>query len=262
MTIREIMTRGPWTILSTDTLGNAQQAMSQHHVRHLPVISEGKLVGMLSERDVLATRAHAEPDDRWWKLPVSLAMEPPETVDVAEAIEAAATRMGSSQLGALAVTENGELVGVVSVIDILLAHTATVAHAPARTAGEAMTPHPPTVCPEQSLLDAVHLMCREHVYEIPVVDDAGKLVGMITEADVRRRVGDPETYLTSHTVSPCFDVQDVMDVGIETVSVDRPVHEIAHYFSDTRIDALPVVDARGALVGVVSYLETLNALAS
>ena len=87
MTIREIMTRGPWTICETDTLGNAQQAMSHHHIRHLPVISEGHLVGMLSERDVLATRAHAEPDDRWWKLPVSLAMEPPESVDVTEPIE-------------------------------------------------------------------------------------------------------------------------------------------------------------------------------
>lgn len=262
MTIREIMTRGPWTILQTDTLGNAQQAMSQHHIRHLPVISDGKLVGMLSERDVLATRAHAEPDDRWWKLPVGLAMEPPETVDVAEAVEAAATRMGSTQLGALAVLENGALVGVVSVIDILLAHTATIERTPARTAGEAMTPHPPTVCPEQSLLDAVHLMCREHLHELPVVDDAGRLVGLITEADVRKRVGNPEAYLASHVDEPCFDVQDVMDIAVVAVTEDRPVAEIAHYFSDTRIDALPVVDARGALVGVVSYLETLNALAS
>ena len=262
MTIREIMTRGPWTIGETDTLGNAQQAMSQHHVRHLPVISEGHLVGMLSERDVLATRAHAEPDDRWWKLPVSLAMEPPETVDVAEPVEAAATRMGSTQLGALAVTEQGTLVGVVSVIDILLAHTATIRTTPAHTAGEAMTAHPPTVTPEQSLLAAVRLMCSEHVHELPVVNEDGKVVGMITEADVRKRVGDPATYLTMHADHPCFDVQDVMDVEIVPVGEDRPVSEIAHYFSDPRIDALPVVDAEGALVGGGSYLDTLNALAS
>jgi len=262
MTIREIMSPGPWTITETDTLGNAQQAMSQHRVRHLPVISDGRLVGMISERDVLAFRAHAEPDDRWWKLPVRLAMEPPETVDVGEPVESAALRMGSSHVGALAVTERGKLVGVVSVIDILLAHTATVRETPARTAAEAMTPHPPTVCPEQPVLAAVRLMCQQHVHELPVVDDDGKVIGMITEADVRRCVGDPAVYVGTHAMQPCFDVQDIMDVGIEPVRDDRPVAELAHYFADARIEALPVVDSRGTLVGMVSYLDTLNALAS
>ena len=83
MTIREIMTRDPKTVLSTDALGNAQQEMMQLHVHHLPVMSDGKVVGMLSERDLLERRAHAEPDDRWWKQPVALAMQPPETVDAA-----------------------------------------------------------------------------------------------------------------------------------------------------------------------------------
>jgi len=260
MTIREIMKRGPWTIGETDTLGNAQQLMTQHQIRHLPVISEGKLVGMLSERDLLSARAHADGDERWWKIPVHFAMQPAETADAGEPIEAVATRMGTSRIGALAVVDHGKLVGVVSVIDILLAHTANRKVAAARTAAEAMTAHPPTVRPEQTLVEAVRAMCEQHIHELPVVDETGRVVGMITEADVRRTVGDPASYLASRSPT-CIDVQDVMDTGVTAVRDDRPVAEIAHYFADARLEALPVIDEQGALVGVMSYLDTLNALA-
>ncbi len=254
------MKRSPWTIGETDTLGNAQQVMSQNHIRHLPVISEGKLVGMISERNVLQARAHTDGDERWWKVPVHFAMQPVETAECGDRLEAVAQRMGSTKVGAFAVTDQGKLVGVVSVIDVLLAHSASQKLAAARTAAEAMTAHPPTVRPEQTLVDAVRVMCDQHIHELPVVDDDGHVVGMITEADVRRTVGDPATYVGERSPA-CIDVQDVMDTGITAVRDDRPVAEIAHYFADARIDALPIVDATGALVGVMSYLDTLNALA-
>lgn len=258
MTIREIMKRAPWTIGETDTLGNAQQLMSQHHIRHLPVISEGKLVGMLSERDLLQARAHTDGDERWWKIPVHFAMQPAETADIDEPLEPVAGRMGTTRVGAFVVTEQGKLCGVVSVIDVLLAHSASQ-KATARTAADAMLAHPASVRPEQTLVEAVRIMCEQHVRELAVTDDAGRVVGMLTEADVRRSVGDPATYVaTSHHG---IDVQDVMDTGIPPIRDDRPIAEIAHYFADARLEALPVVDANGALVGVMSYLDTLNALA-
>jgi CBS domain-containing protein len=259
MRLREIMKRGPWTILETDTLGNAQQLMSKYHIRHLPVISEGRLVGMLSERDLLSARAHAEGDERWWKMPVHFAMQPAETADCDEMLEDVAPRMGSTRIGAFAVLEHGKLAGIVSVIDVLLAHTLVSKASEGQTAGDAMIAHPPTVRPEQSLIEAVRIMCDQHIHELPVLDDTGHVVGMITEADVRRVVGDPATYLAEHV--PGKDVQDVMDTDITTVRNDEPVAEVAHYFADARLEALPVVDAQGALVGVMCYLDTLNALA-
>jgi CBS domain-containing protein len=259
MKIREIMNRGPRTILETDTLGNAQQMMSQFRIRHLPVISEGQLVGMLSERDLLSARAHADGDERWWKMPVHFAMQPAETADSNELLEDVAPRMGTTRIGALVVLDDGKLVGIVSVIDVLLAHSAARRASAAQTAADAMIAHPPTVRPEQSLIEAVRIMCDQHIHELPVLDDTGHVVGMLSEGDVRRIVGDPATYLSAH--DPDKDVQDVMDTGVRTVRDDRPVAEIAHYFADARLEALPVVDAQGALVGVMSYLDTLNALA-
>jgi CBS domain-containing protein len=185
-------------------------------------------------------------------------MQPAETADIDEPVEAVATRMGVTRVGAFAVTEKGALAGVVSVIDVLLAHRANQ-QATARTAHDAMTANPPTLCPEQTLVEAVRIMCDQHLHELAVTDDSGRVVGMITEADVRRAVGDPALYLDRS--SPAVDVQDVMETGIPQVRDDRPIAEVAHYFADTRLEALPVVDANGALVGVMSYLDTLNALA-
>lgn len=253
------MKRGPWTINETDTLGNAQQLLSQHRIRHLPVISDGKLSGMISERDLLSARAHADADERWWKVPVHFAMQAAETCTPDDEVEAIAHRMGASRAGALAVVEGDALIGVVSVIDVLLAHSANQRATAARTAGEAMIAHPPTLRPEQSLLDAVRVMCDRQLHELPVVDDTGRIVGMLGDDDVRRAVGDPAAFLARGT--PSLDVQDVMDTAVTPIRDDRPIAEVAHYFSDARLGAVPVVDERGALVGVMSYLDTLNALA-
>ena len=60
MKIRDVMRPGPFTIAEAEVLGVAYAAMKRSHIRHLPVVSDGKLVGMLSERDVLAVRARPD----------------------------------------------------------------------------------------------------------------------------------------------------------------------------------------------------------
>ena len=54
------------------------------------------------------------------------------------------------------------------------------------TAGDLMTRDVAVVRPETSLLDAVKLMAQRHISGIPVVDDSGAIVGMLSEGDVVR----------------------------------------------------------------------------
>src|SRR3974390_3067398 len=54
------------------------------------------------------------------------------------------------------------------------------------TAGDLMTRDVATLHPEASLLDAVKLMARRHISGVPVVDDAGNIVGMMSEGDLVR----------------------------------------------------------------------------
>jgi acetoin utilization protein AcuB len=50
--ISRYMTRQPWTIQRDAKISQAHELMREHHIRHLPVVDAGKLVGILSQRDV------------------------------------------------------------------------------------------------------------------------------------------------------------------------------------------------------------------
>lgn len=52
-TIDRYVTRQPWTIRRDAKLSQAREMMREHHIRHLPVLEGGKLVGIVSERDIL-----------------------------------------------------------------------------------------------------------------------------------------------------------------------------------------------------------------
>lgn len=122
MLLREIMKPAPLTAKPTDTLGDAFRAMHAAGVRHLPVVGDGKLVGMLSERDVLRFRARIDFDHDWWREPVATAMQAPvQTAGPADSLSEAAGRLAAARIGALPIVELGRLVGLVTVTDVLAA---------------------------------------------------------------------------------------------------------------------------------------------
>lgn len=262
MKIRDIMRREPITVWDTDPLGIAQRWMAKYHIRHLPVLAGGKLVGMLAERDLLQARAHADGDEDWWRMPVREAMQPsPQTVHPDDSVTEVAGRMAYSKLDAFPVIDHGKLVGVVSVVDVLDAEVRDAMASRGETAIGDLGDRPPVIRSDQPLFDAVTLMYDHHVHDLPVVDSDGRLVGMLSEADVRHAIGDPAAYLDS-TRSRRFDVQDVMETGVPTIAADRPIAELAHCFADPRREAVAVVDQTGTPVGVVSYIDALHALAT
>jgi acetoin utilization protein AcuB len=120
MKVRDIMRREPLTILDTDVLGNAQRTMMRFGIRHLPVLGDGRLVGLLSERDLLAARALNEGELDWWRIQVRDAMQSPlQTVSPDDSVIEIAARMAATKLDAFAVIELGKLIGLISIIDVL-----------------------------------------------------------------------------------------------------------------------------------------------
>ncbi len=120
MKLREIMKPNLFTVTEITRLGEAQQLMSKHHIRHLPVVHDSRLCGILSERDILEYRAKAAFREDWWRAPVSAAMvTPPQTAGPDDSLTEAAGRLAAARIGALPVVERGALLGIVTVTDVL-----------------------------------------------------------------------------------------------------------------------------------------------
>ncbi len=114
--IANCMTRNPVTVTPHDLLARAKALMDSGHFRRLPVMEQGKLVGMLTERDIRNHWGYLE------RTRVDAAMTPdPVTITPRISAEDAARLMLQHKIGGLPVVEEGELVGIVSTSDILKA---------------------------------------------------------------------------------------------------------------------------------------------
>jgi acetoin utilization protein AcuB len=119
-TIRQYMTPAPHTIARHRSLAAARKAMLDYHVRHFPVIEEGKIVGLLSERDLLLVEAL--PNVNPTNVRVEEAMvEEVYTVTPDTPIGDVVETMINRKLGSAVVVEDDHVVGVFTTIDALRA---------------------------------------------------------------------------------------------------------------------------------------------
>src|SRR5580700_1512920 len=133
-----------------------------------------------------------------------------------------------------------------------------------------------TVRPDTEIAEAIRLLAEQDVSALPVIGDDGKLVGMISEADLLHRVEIgtetrrpwwQESLTGASTLAAEFakshgkKVGEVMTEGVIAVDVDTSLAEIAALLERKRIKRVPVV-RDGMLVGIVSRSNLIQALAS
>jgi CBS domain-containing protein len=106
------------------------------------------------------------------------------TVRLADTVTEAARTMREHDVGAIPVVDDGMLVGIVTDRDIAVRVVAEGRDPNTMRAAEAASPDLVVVHPEQSLDDATELMGARQVRRLPVVDDTGRLVGMLAQADI------------------------------------------------------------------------------
>lgn len=263
MKIREIMRRTPWVIDGVDSLHTAWQLMRRHAIRHLPVLRDDKLIGLLSEHDILEFRAELAGADDWTRAAVSGAMmRSPQTAGPDDSLTEIVGRFAADKLEAVPIVERGALVGIVTVTDVLAAEV-QLAMAPSprsATAADAMTPGPFTARPDENLLAAATRMSIHGIRHLPVVDERNAVIGILSERDVRTHVGDPSRFVIAHGRT-ALRVRDAMTATPITAAPDHPLAELANIFENRQIGAIPVVDRGGELVGIVSYVDALRVLA-
>jgi len=133
-----------------------------------------------------------------------------------------------------------------------------------------------TVEPEASVARAVRLMLQNKISGLPVVDDKGQLVGMVTEGDFLRRgelgtqrqrprwlefLLGPGRLAAEYVQSSGQKVGEIMTPDPKTITPETPLDEVVSLMERHRIKRLPVVQD-GKLVGIVSRANLLHALAS
>jgi acetoin utilization protein AcuB len=117
-TLQKYMTTVPHTIGADQTLEKAEKMMSQHRIRHLPVLDGGRLVGILSDRDVKLVESFRDVDPT--KTRVDEAYTPdPYIVSPESSLREVCDEMASRKYGCALVCDNHKLVGIFTWIDAL-----------------------------------------------------------------------------------------------------------------------------------------------
>jgi len=124
-----------------------------------------------------------------------------------------------------------------------------------------MTRPPITVGLDMPVVEAKQLMAMHRIRHLPVTDN-GRLMGMITDRDIRLNLPSPATSLSVWEVNfllAKLTVQSAMTKAVITVEPERDIAEAGRIMLDHKIGALPVVDG-GIVVGIVTETDMVRAL--
>lgn len=119
--------------------------------------------------------------------------------------------------------------------------------------GDLMTPNPTTAPPTLSVLEARELMRSQRIRHLLVTEDE-KLVGIITDRDIRQNLPSQATSLSVWEVNYLLGrltVGEVMTRTVITVDPERPATDAAQIILDHKIGALPVLEGH-RVVGILT----------
>jgi len=123
-----------------------------------------------------------------------------------------------------------------------------------------MTPNPIIVAPEMPIAEALTLMRQKKVHRFPVVDNKGKLVGIVSHSDLLYAAPSSATSLSIWEVTYLLNqikVGDVMTRKVITVDDDCPIEEAARLMRQHAIGGTPVLHD-GQLVGIITESDIFD----
>ena len=293
--VSEAMTKKIVTLIDTMPVAEAWEVMLRRLLKALPVANaQGELVGILTDEDLLeraGLEQHlsiAERLDRQTlqeeftalrdsPLKVADVMTSPAiTASGDEPLSVATARMAEHGIKRLPVLdEKGKLIGVLSRVDVLKQVTSEeskqrAAQAPlgaARTLGDVMLADIPTVHEDALLADVVACFLKTRTRRLVVTDDAGRPLGLISDADAVTRV-QPSAQrgvlqaLRGKSPTPDEDANaaQLMSRVVLSASPDTPLTEAAHDMLTHKRKWMVVVDEQGKAIGLVDRQILFKAL--
>ena len=149
-----------------------------------------------------------------------------------------------------------------------------------KNVADAMSRDPVVVRTETPLNEAIQILAERRISGLPVVDDAGQLVGIISETDLMwRETGvTPPAYImfldsVIYLQNPAKHerqlhkalgqtVGEVMSSDPISISPDKPLKEAAQMMHEKEVRRLPVVDDAGQVIGILTRGDIVQAMAA
>jgi CBS domain-containing protein len=133
-----------------------------------------------------------------------------------------------------------------------------------------------TITPDTPVAQIARLLREKHISGLPVVDDVGKVIGIVTELDLIKRharvhfpvylpfldslifLESPRHYQEEVRRALGTTARDIMSQPVRAVTPETDVEEIATLMVEERTNPIPVRDEQGALVGIVSHTDVVR----
>ena len=258
--VSAVMTRAPLAVREEASLDQAMAILEEERLRHLPVVRAGRVVGVISERDLLELTGWLHPREREaLEAPAGTVRQhmhaPPICIGPEDSLARAILRLVGRGIGCLPVVEDGLLMGILSETDPLRAFLIRHRAGDLRPGFDGRlarftTPEPIHVAPDAPLVLARDLMRLHRFHHLPVVH-AGDLCGMLSERDVAGATGRGALDLET--------VAEAMTPDVETIDAGADVALAAERMLLFRVSALPVLDAQGRMTAIVALPDLLAA---
>jgi acetoin utilization protein AcuB len=120
-----------------------------------------------------------------------------------------------------------------------------------------MTPNPMVIGPDASHPEALRMLHKEKFSYLPVVDKSGKLIGIVSEADLLHAAPSSATSLSIYEMNYLLSnlkVREVMSSPVITIPDDTPIEEAARLMIEKSIGGLPVMRG-GTLAGIITETD-------
>jgi CBS domain-containing protein len=149
-----------------------------------------------------------------------------------------------------------------------------------KTVTDVMSRDPIVVRTETPLKEAIQILAEKRISGIPVVDDVGKLIGIISETDLMWQetgvtppayimfldsviyLQNPATYDRELHKALGQTVGEVMSKNPVTISPEKTVKEAAQLMHDRSVHRLPVIDSESQVVGILTRGDIVRAMAA
>jgi len=281
MNVADIMSSPVYIIKTDEPVSHARKLMLRHRISTLPVLNEGKMVGIVTKSDISNRLSQAEP---LWKrrpidqIPIKMLMtETVITIYPEASITQAATLMLENGIHNVPVVKNGNIVGILTRTDFMR-YIAENAGKMSIKIRNLMTEDVISVHRHHTINHVIDEMNKNEIARVIVKDDDGKPVGYISrrsialslitdsEGDIstksikmvrRSSPGGQKTY--RYVKEMPVTAEDIMISPVIFIDVNENISAAAKKMIDEGITGLPVSDGED-IVGMLSRTDILRAI--